>query len=88
MTIFAAGDVNCTQMYAIVEFETKEIEMVPFRWINTACGRTSVKIGSTVNCYWPPLKSLQKISNAIKNCVKPSTDWPVYISRVLGTASK
>ena len=88
MTIFAAGDVNSTQMYAIVEFETKEIEMVPLRWITTGCGITAVKIGLTVNCYWPPLKSLQKISNAIKNCVEPSTDWPVYSSRVLGIASK
>lgn len=75
-------------MYAIVEFESKELETMPLAWLVEGARSDSLQIGSRVNFYWPPMKSLQQIANAIKKCINPELSWTVYKARILDFASE
>ena len=60
-------------MFLIVEFEGKEIGVVPASWTD---GDSHVK--------WPPYKSSQRINSAVQRKEPPSDSWSVEpIVRVL-----
>jgi hypothetical protein len=78
-------------MYAIVEFEKDETEMVPLSWIADGTPATEINPGmkKPVKFYWPPTKSIQVVSKALKNCTPSETNWPIHQSvRIFATANK
>jgi hypothetical protein len=76
-------------MYAIVEFENNETEMVPLNWVADSTVDIRAGLKDPIKFYWPPTKSVLAVSKAIKKCVTPETNWPTYCStRILATASK
>lgn len=77
-------------MYAIVEFANNETEMVPLNWIADGTPAAEIHAGLTnpVKFYWPPSRSVQLMSKALKTRCMPETHWPTYDSvRIIGLGS-
>jgi len=65
--------------YAVTEFvETEEVEAVPTDWLFQNDSR----------CYWPDLKSTQKVTAAIKASAQPTKSWSSFEVKVLGKFGK
>jgi hypothetical protein len=80
-------------MFVIVAFDdTNETEFVPVEWIaddTRICDVAKlIRSRSRVKFYWPPTKSSSAVSRAQNHCLSPNVDWPTYMGRILGTASK
>lgn len=65
-----------TNVWCTVEYEDESVQIVPHCWIRAE------------KCYWPSdntYKTTKKYLNAVKNCISPSVDWPLYDAKMLGT---
>ncbi len=79
-------------MYAIVEFsDSKDVAILPLNWIADATNKQDVASGKKklVKFYWPTYaRSTTKMAKALRNCVSADVQWPVFNTRVLGTAGR
>ena len=75
--------------FVIVEFESLEVDYLPWLWISS-----SIKIDdvskhienkSLTECHWPPAY-VKNITKAKDMLLKPSDDWSKYEARILGIA--
>lgn len=74
-------------MYAIVEFsQTKEVAVVPLKWVAGEVNDDDLVADARVDVHWPPFKSTTMLDNAVKRCSSAQVSWPVWHSRILGTA--
>lgn len=65
-----------TDLWCTVEYEDDSVQIVPRCWIVAE------------KCYWPSnntFKTNKKYLKAVKNCISPSEDWPLYDAKILGT---
>ena len=67
-------------MYQIVEFtdgsDPGSCDVIPVTWLNE----------DKTSCYWPPYRSTDKITKAVKAMAIPMINWTVYAVRIIGSA--